>query len=179
MNRASRASRLGLTVGLQRILWQWERNNDVELDARMNTTLSHTRTNVSCCTIFPRSADKLPSPTKRPFFPRLDHPVFSTKPFGIVVLVSSMPSSTPITTTAEILIILGTLGIAYHSGYAHAHQLICLTRHIPVIPSPKFRLPAAKARFLINVRTAHKKEMIFRSGPSTLTGVLAWLMVKP
>ena len=38
---------------------------------------------------------------------------------------------------------------------AHAYQLICLTRHIPVVPNQKFRLPAAKARYphLPNIRT--------------------------
>ena len=30
---------------------------------------------------------------------------------------------------------------------AHAYQLICPTRHVPVVPSQKFRLPAAKARY--------------------------------
>ena len=40
-------------------------------------------------------------------------------------------------------------------AYAHAYQLICLTRHIPVVPNQKFRLPAAKARYphLPNIRT--------------------------
>ena len=37
---------------------------------------------------------------------------------------------------------------------AHAYQLICLTRHILAVPSQKFRLPAAQARYphLPNVR---------------------------
>ena len=40
-------------------------------------------------------------------------------------------------------------------AYAHAYQFIRLTRHIPVVPSQKFRLPAAKARYphLPNIRT--------------------------
>ena len=39
--------------------------------------------------------------------------------------------------------------------YAHAYHLICLTRHIPLVPGQKFRLPAAKARHphLPNIRT--------------------------
>ena len=42
------------------------------------------------------------------------------------------------------------------SAHAHAYQVICLTRHIPAVPSQKFPLPAAKARHphLPNVRTA-------------------------
>ena len=32
-------------------------------------------------------------------------------------------------------------------AYAHALQLICLTRHIPVVTFQKFRLPSAKARY--------------------------------
>ena len=44
-------------------------------------------------------------------------------------------------------------------AYAHAHQSICLTRHIPVVPRQKFRLPAAKARYphLSNVRTTTRE----------------------
>ena len=40
-------------------------------------------------------------------------------------------------------------------AYAHACQLICLTRHIPVVPTQKLRLPAAKAKcpHLPNIRT--------------------------
>ena len=30
---------------------------------------------------------------------------------------------------------------------AHAYQLICMTKHILAVPSQKFRLPAAKARY--------------------------------
>ena len=45
-------------------------------------------------------------------------------------------------------------------AYAHAYQLICLTRHIPVVVSQKFRLPAAKARYphLPNIRTTTRDE---------------------
>ena len=44
-------------------------------------------------------------------------------------------------------------------AYAHANQLICLTRHIPGVPSQKFRLPAAKARYphLSHVRTTTRE----------------------
>ena len=45
-------------------------------------------------------------------------------------------------------------------AYAHAYQLICLTRHIPFVPSQKFRLPAAKARYphLSNIRTTTREK---------------------
>ena len=41
-------------------------------------------------------------------------------------------------------------------AYAQAYQLMCLTRHIPVVSRQKFRLPAAKARYphLHNIRTS-------------------------
>ena len=44
-------------------------------------------------------------------------------------------------------------------AYANACQLICLTRHIPVVPSQKFRLLAAKVRlpYLPNVRTTTRE----------------------
>ena len=44
-------------------------------------------------------------------------------------------------------------------AYAHAYQLICLAGHIPVVPSQKFRLPAANARYphLTNGRTATRE----------------------
>ena len=64
---------------------------------------------------------------------------------------------------------------------ANACQLICLTRHIPVVPSQKFRLLDAKVRFpyLPNVRTTTRERgNDFHGGLSTLTGVLALLMVK-
>ena len=44
-------------------------------------------------------------------------------------------------------------------AYAHAYQSIFLTRHIPVVPIQKFRLPAAKARYqhLPSVRTTKRE----------------------
>ena len=40
-------------------------------------------------------------------------------------------------------------------AYAHASQATCLTRHMPAVPRPNFRLPRAKARYphLPNVQT--------------------------
>ena len=87
MSQASRAFRSGLTVGFLRILCNdkdftlRERNKYVELDARMNPTLSHYNEcpllyiffcvglEMSCC-----------STTESPSFPRLDHADSSKKP---------------------------------------------------------------------------------------------------
>ena len=40
-------------------------------------------------------------------------------------------------------------------AYAHAYQVTCLTRHMPAVPRPNFRLPKPKARYphLLNVRS--------------------------
>ena len=64
-------------------------------------------------------------------------------------------------------------------GGGHACQLICQTRHIPVVPSQKFRLPRPHVRISPMFAPQHAKEaMFFRVWPSTLTGVLALLTVK-
>ena len=61
---------------------------------------------------------------------------------------------------------------------AHAYQVTCLA----AVPSQKFRLPAAKARYphLTNARTAtpRKRQRLSGMGRPTLTEVLALLMVK-
>ena len=45
-------------------------------------------------------------------------------------------------------------------AYAHAYQVTCLTGRLPAVPSQKFRLPAAKARYrhLPNARTATREK---------------------
>ena len=64
-------------------------------------------------------------------------------------------------------------------AYAHAYQFIRLTRHIPVVPSQKFRLPAAKARYphLPNIRTTTRDKgndfqgwAIYTDGGTRLAG---------
>ena len=67
-------------------------------------------------------------------------------------------------------------------AYAHAYQLICLTRDIPVALHSKFRLPTAKARYphLPNVRTTTRERGHDFHGWAIYTdGVLALLMVEP
>ena len=64
---------------------------------------------------------------------------------------------------------------------AHAYQVTCLTRLIPAVQNQRFRVPSAKARYshLPNIRSKTREEaMIFRDGPSTLTGVPTLPMVK-
>ena len=81
-----------------------------------------------------------------------------------------MPSSTPITTTAEIWRTLEISGecmkgrirfmTAITPAYAHAYQVTCLTRHMLAVQSQKFfRLPNAKDRYphLSNVRTTTRE----------------------
>ena len=44
-------------------------------------------------------------------------------------------------------------------AYAHAYQVICLTRHLPTAPCLNFRLPKTKARYphLPNVRATTRE----------------------
>ena len=44
-------------------------------------------------------------------------------------------------------------------AYAHAYQVTCLTRHMPAVPRPNFRLPKPKARYphLLNVRITKRE----------------------
>ena len=48
---------------------------------------------------------------------------------------------------------------AITSAYAHAYQVICLTRHMPAVPRLNFRLPKPQARYphLLNVRTTTRE----------------------
>ena len=122
------------------------------------------------CTLFASVWGHATAPPRRPSFPRLNHPGFSTKPSiwnrgnG-----SSMLSSTPITTTCRNIENTGNFWdcmkgrirsmTAITRAYAHAYQLVCLARYIPGVPSQKFRLLAANARYphLPNVRTTTRE----------------------
>ena len=127
---------------------------------------------IQCCTIcLPLCGDKQPCyHGEGHLFHDLITQVFlrSASIWDRGTWVSSMPSGTPLTTTAEILIILGTLDCmkgrsrfmrAITRAFAHAYQVTCLTRQMPVVASQKFRLPCAKARYphLSNARTAARK----------------------
>ena len=81
--------------------------------------------------------------------------------------------STPKITTAEVLKIFGDcmkgrirFMTAITPAYAHAYQVMCLTRHIHAVLSQKFRLPAAKARYLhlTIVRTATRERVNYFQG---------------
>ena len=66
-------------------------------------------------------------------------------------------------------------------AFVHAYQLPCLAERLPWSHIRNFAcpLPEPDIRICPTVRPQHAKEaMIFKVGPSTLTGALAWLTVK-
>ena len=127
-----------------------ERNNCVELDAQMNLTLSDTATNVLCCTIC--------------------LPLCGGMQYGIVVMGVIDAFVYAHNHHRRNIENPGNFGdcmrgrirfmTAITPASAHAYQLICLTRHVPLVPSQKFRLPAAKARYphLPNIRSTTREK---------------------
>ena len=111
-----------------------------KLDARIDPTLSHTTTSVLCTTFFASVwGQTTGATTERPSFPRLDHPDFLRSNHS-----RNMDNPGNFGDCMK-----GIFFFFYrnHSGLTHAYQLICLKRHLPVVPRQKFRLSAAKDRY--------------------------------